>query len=445
MRIGLVGPSSLLRKTLSAVAELEDVAFVPLEYVLPREAPDLVDRNQNDLDAVFFCGSIPYCICLDSVRRSVPWSYLPLRTTGLLVALVNAREHLRGRVRMSVDTLSESEVREGLEDCSLDIDAIFTHEFDFTHVSVEEIAKFHLALVAEGKVDICLTCVEAVHRSLLGKNLPAFRVTPARQTIRSAVERLILEVRGQSNTLLLSVVGVFRPEAPFEGRRQYEEAMLKLNGSLVEYAKRRGILAIPRDSSSFQTIETMGQFLLGTSDLTDVSFLSGMSAACGFPVVAGFGVGPSLRIAEEYAAKAADVAREKGKTCYLFDGKSARPLGMSREPAMLFSHFDAEIDGLGKRMGLATPTLCRYVQGLMCFDGTFTASEFAKIVGIQPKSSRKVMNMLLEAGLVRECGVLSYAGRGRPQRLYRATEDAFRFHSRTLTGGGGDVEERSRV
>jgi hypothetical protein len=445
VKVGILGPSNLLRKILSVVRDIDDASFIPLEYVLPQEAPGLVSDNQNDLDAIFFCGSIPYCLCLDSVPRTIPWSYLPLRTTGLLVALVNAREHLRGQVRMSVDTLSESEVREGLEDCSLDIGAIYTYSFDFTHISIGDIAAFHSEMLSAGKVDICLTCVEAVHKALLERKLPAYRVSPGRQTIRSAVERLILEVRGQSNALLLSVVGVFRPEIASEGRRQYEDAMLKLNAGLSDHAKRRGILAIPRDSSSFQTIETMGQFLMGTSNLSDVSFLSKIRASCGFPVTAGFGVGPSLKIAEEYAAEAADMARGREGICYLFDGKKGRPLGVSMEPELLFVHFDPEASRLAKRLGVTAPTLCRYLQGLLCFDETFTASEFAKIVGIQPKSSRKVMNSLLKETLVRECGVLSHAGRGRPQRLYRTTERASAIRSRNPAPEGGDIEERSRV
>ena len=82
VKVGLLGPSNLLRKILSVVQDMDDASFVPLEYVLPQEAPRLVSDNQNDLDAIFFCGSIPYCLCLDSVPRTIPWSYLPLRTTG---------------------------------------------------------------------------------------------------------------------------------------------------------------------------------------------------------------------------------------------------------------------------------------------------------------------------------------------------------------------------
>jgi hypothetical protein len=445
VKVGIVGPSNLLRKILSVVHDLDDASFVPLEYVLPHEASGLVAEHQNFLDAIFFCGSIPYCLCLDSVPRTIPWSYLPLRTTGLLVALLNAREHLRGRVRMSVDTLSENEVREGLEDCSLDIGDIYTYSCNFAHIDIDDIASFHTRLLAEKKVDICLTCVEAVHIALLRRNLPAYRVSPGRQTIRNAVERLILEVRGQSNAHLLSVVGVFRPESVFAGRRQYEEAMLKLNACLMEYAKKRGILAIPRDSLSFQTIETMGQFLIGTSNMTDATSLAALRSECGFPVTAGFGVGPSLRIAEEYAVEAADMARGREGICYLFDGKKGRIVGAPAESSLPFLYYDPEMAALAERLGVTLPTLCRYLQGLMCFDDEFTASEYAKVVGIQAKSSRKVMNALVKECLVSECGLLSHAGRGRPQRLYRAAGKVGEIRSRSRIPWGGDMEERSRV
>ncbi|HPR90988.1 MAG TPA: hypothetical protein PLD93_06115, partial [Synergistaceae bacterium] len=99
-------------------------------------------------------------------------SPMDVGTTVILVALVNARERLVGKMRMSVDTLSEREVREGLEDCSLEIDVIYTYEFDFTRISVDDIVDFHFRMLSEGKADICLTCVEAVHKALLRNNYP---------------------------------------------------------------------------------------------------------------------------------------------------------------------------------------------------------------------------------------------------------------------------------
>ena len=442
MKIGILGPSNLLRKILSVVQEWESVSFIPLEYVLPQEAPRLVNENQNNLDALFFCGSIPYCLCLESTPRSIPWSYLPLSTTGLLVALLNARRNFHDKIRISVDTLNEKEVREGLEDTSIDIDAVYTYIFDFTRISVADIVNFHSKMLLEGNADICLTCVEAVHKALLEKNLLAYRISPGRQTICNAVERLILEVQGQNNGLLLSVVGVFRPECAFEGRWRYEEAMSKLNMGLVEYAKKRGILAIPRDSSSFQTIETMAQFLMGTSNLTDISFLSKISVSCGFGVVAGFGVGPTLKIAEEYAVEAVNMASGERKTCYLFDGKKGRPIGAPTGPEMFFGDFNLEASLIAKRIGVTAATFSKYIRGLMCFDETFTSSEFSKIVGIQPKSSRKVINSLQKEMLIQECGVLSNAGRGRPRRLYKITEKISLIYFDNLMSkkrGGGEM------
>jgi len=446
VKIGVLGPSNLLARILSVAKGIEDVSFIPLEYVLHQEAPQLVSENQSDLDAIYFCGSIPYCLCLESVPRSIPWGYLPLGTSGILVAMLNAREHFSDNVRMSVDTLNEIEIRQGLEDCSLYIDAIYTYSYDFLHISVDDIVAFHTKMFSEGKTDICLTCIEAVHKILLEKKLPVYRISPGRNTIRNSIERLILEVHGQTNGMLLSVVGIFRPEKNFLSTRKYEEAMFKLNANLMEHAKKRGILAIPRNSSSFQTIETMGQFLMGTSNLTDISFLSKISVSCGFTVVAGFGVGPSLKIAEEYAAEALDMTCSRRKICYLFDGKRGRPLGESPEAEVFFSHFDKEADLLAKKLKVTLPTLIKYIQGLMCFEGAFTASEFANIVGIQPKSSRKVMNNLQKAMLVQECGLLSHAGRGRPKRLYRATEKVSAIRPRNpMQEKGGDIEEQSRI
>ncbi len=422
LKIGLVGPSSLLSKIRTISEEFPDVSFFSFEYSRPLEAPQIVRDNQDFLDAIFFCGHIPYCLSLNSVARTKPWGYLPLCSRGLLVALLSARGHISSRFRMSVDTLTEKEVRDELEECDINIDVIYAHSEGMFRFSTSDLVSFHSSLAQEGKTDFCITCVEAVNADLNHKGIPSYLVAPNKQFIRDSLEKLVLEVRGRSNEHLLSVVGVFRPDNKSKSRRWYEKSMLALNTHLVDYAKKRGILVIPRDISSFETIETMGQFLIGTTNLTDCSFISKLRKACNFDVSIGFGVGPSLSIAEENAMEALDLAGDGKNNCYLFDGKEAKVLGDQGMPTLRFAFPAPEISSLSERLGITISTLSRYLHGLTCFEGSFTATDFAKLLGIQPKSSRKVINNLLREELIEEEGTLYRSGRGRPQRLYVVTE-----------------------
>lgn len=418
VKIGLIGPSNLLSRMKAIAEEFPDISFFPLQYSLPLEAPQIVKNNQGAVDGIFFCGHIPYSLSFNAVLRSKPWGYLPLCSRGLLAALLNAREYIADYVRMSVDTLTEKEVRDELADCSLEISVIYTHSDGMFRFNADKIAEFHAALFHDGKTDFCITCVEAVNIKLEKMGIPSFLVAPNKQFMRDSLEKLILEVRGRSTEHLLSVVGIFRVEDETKSRRWHEKAMATLNTCLIDYAKKRGILVIPRDMSSFQTIESMGQFLIGTTNFTDCSFIPKIRSVCGFSVSIGFGVGPNLSIAEENAVEALDMAGKRRDCSYLFDGKEGRELGNPNSLVVKFAFPDPEMALLAERLGITVSTLSRYLQGLACFREAFTATDFAKMLGMQSKSSRKVINGLVREKLIKERGILYRSARGRPQRLY---------------------------
>lgn len=422
MRIGIIGPSNRLAKMKKVSEEFSEVSFDLFEYSLPSEAPRIAAECQDSEDAILFVGHLPYALSLNSVNRSKPWGYISFYSSGLLPALLEAREHLSGRLRMSVDTLTEKEVWSELEDSTLEIDALYTYSKGIFRFDIDEFLRFHVELIYAKKIDFCVTCVEAVNDRLREMGIPSFLATPNRFFMRDALEKLILEVRGKSSDHLLSVVGIFRLAGSPKNRRGYEKAMLSLNAHLVEFAKKRRIMVIPRDVSSFQTIETMGQFLVGTSNFADCSFIGKIRSACDFDLSIGFGAGASLSIAEENALEALDIAGERRDACYLFDGKEARELGNPNAGVLKFAFPDPDTVLLAKKLGINVSTLSRYLRGLACFDGVFTAADFAKMVGIQSKSSRKVIRLLAKEKVVSESGVLFRASRGRPQTLYKVEE-----------------------
>lgn len=438
MKIGIIGPSNRLVTLKRVSEEFADVSFDLFEYVLPSEAPEIVQKHQDALDAVFFAGHLPYALSLNAVHRSKPWGYLSFYSSGILPALLEARRYTLGRFRTSVDTLAEKEFWSELDGSSLEIDAIYAHAKGIFRFDIDEVVAFHQTLIAEKKIDFCLTCVEAVHERLLKLGIPSYLVTPNRYFMRDSLEKIILEVRGKSSEHLLSVVGIYRLADSSKTRRWYENAMLALNAHLVEFAKKRRIMVIPRDMSSFQTIETMGQFLVGTSNFADCSFIEKLRSLCGFDLAIGFGAGASLNIAEEKALEALDMAGERRDVCYLFDGKEARELGNPNAGVLKFAFPDPDMILLAERLGVNASTLSRYLRALACFDGVFTASDFAKMVGIQSKSSRKIVRMLMREELIKESGSLSRPSRGRPQTLYVFTKEAENLEGapqRSASGG----------
>lgn len=425
MRIGIIGPSDTVNKVTEVCLEFSGVEAVPLVYQDPVEVTGIVNSRQGEMQGLFFCGPVPYLIATQGIQREIPWSYLVFESTGLLLALFRAvsgmPQILARGFRFSVDTLASVEVEEILRETGLAVGALYTRDLLPGVDLKRDFAEFHRNLYREGKTDFCISCVRVVVESLGRDGVPCFSVTPASQTIRGGLQRLLLEIRNSQKDYMRPVVGLVCPAArPGKGRIP-QEGLQALHRTLLAYGEKRNILVVAREDECFQLVENYGQLFTETDGLKKNPLRKALLEATGLDVGLGYGVGHSLGISGAYAEKALDLGlADPSGACFLCDGFEARILGESPVGSSINLVTDPvpALDRSGK-LRMTPAAVSRYLRAIEMIGEVFSAADLARQLGISVKGSRKILSAFLSAKIVASSGRRAYPGKGRPERLFR--------------------------
>lgn len=424
MRIGILGPADMVQKVAKVASEFAGVVAVPLVYGDLGEICGLAASRQKELHGLFFCGPVPYLIATQGIQREIPWTFLSYESTGLLLALFHAASKMPQMLgkgfRFSLDTIASVEAKELLKETGLIIQAIYTHELAPGVDTKRDFSQFHKNLYRRGKTDFSISCVRVVAENLVKDGIPCFSVSPAAQTIRGAMQRLLLEIRNSQKDYMRTVVGLIRPEMPSWGGRLQNCRNLSLHRALLAYGEKRQILVVPQRDKGFLLVENYGQFLLETDDLAKNPLRKALLEATGLDVRIGYGVGPSLGIATGYAEKALDLAfSDRSDACYICDGFEARSLaeGPAGSPISLVAE-EGTLQRYSERLGMTPAAISRYFRAMETVGDSFSASDVARQLGISAKGARKILSAFLKTKAINECGRRTYPGKGRPERLY---------------------------
>ncbi len=425
MRIGVVGPVDVVQKVSKVFSELHGVLPVPIIYQDLEEACKLVSLRQKEVNGLYFCGPIPYLMATQNIQREIPWTYLSYESTGLLLAFLHALSSMPQTIekgcRFSVDTIASVEVKEILKETGLNIRALYTYEYSPGIDPKKDFSQFHKELYQKGKTDFSISCVRVVTKSLSEAGIPCFPVFPAAQTIRGTLQRLLLEIQNSQKDYMRTVVGLVQPEFHPNGGKFQENKLVSLYHALLAYGEKRQILVVPGGNSRrFQLVETFGQLLVETTDLTRNPLRKALLEATGLRVHIGYGVGPSLGTATIYAEKALELnLSSRSDECFVCDGFDARPLGegLSGMPISLVAEQDSLLK-YSETLRMTPAAVTRYTRAMETMGGPFSASDLSRQLGISAKGTRKILSVFLKADILIESGRRAYPGKGRPERLF---------------------------
>ncbi|ACR79401.1 transcriptional regulator [Kosmotoga olearia] len=424
MKIGVIGPKDLVKKVVSVSKEFRNLEAVPLEYKIETEAPAIVEANQHLFDGILFTGPIPYYLCASEINQLVVWDYVPYRSTGLVMSLLDVLrvfpQYLEKEFSISVDTLAESEVVEIIDEAQIPVKAVYTREFSPNTNANQDFCDFHEAMFREKKVDVCITCLKSAYKVLKDKGIPVFTITPSVHTIRGTLQRMILEMKSNKMELLRTVVGVIVPNELSNNSAKKRKDLMKIYNVLLEYANRKNLLVFPRMESSFILIETYGQLMLDTDNFKHDPLRTQVLVSTGIDVCVGYGVGINASMAEEYAMNAVELTMKKGgKGCYIFDGTTViGPLDENGIGSFELETQDNNLTVLSEKTGLTISNLSRTLKALEMLNEHFSATDLASILRISPKTARRILAKLIKADIVRVVGTRSNIGAGRPTKVY---------------------------
>ncbi|WP_181448547.1 transcriptional regulator [Nonomuraea aridisoli] len=426
--IGVAGPHDLVERIVHVGAGLPTAATFRLVSV-PHDS-----RIIGGVDVVLFTGPLQYDLARQAGELDVPATYVPVNGAGLYAAL------LRGALgqgvdpaRVSIDSIAPDEVAEAYDEIGLPTAGVHVCEYRRPD-SVRGFAGFHERLHRQGATTAALTTVRTVATRLTAGGVPVLRMTPAASTVRRAIDTAALlgaGNRAQESQIAIALVSpVARPGPADPGDYRQQELRLLLHRSLLADARLMGAMVVPREEHAYALITTAGALSRVTDGFRTAPFVGRVRAEVGLDVVCGLGLGGTARDADAHAAAALDRARAAGTAAYLVDGDGvALPLpahgrAASREARGPGTVAEPGAREPGPRSGRAPGSRAvrirdRLVERLGPGCVVVDAETVAEILGLAPRSARRVLQHLVEEGLAWALPPVRSTRAGRPRQPYR--------------------------
>jgi hypothetical protein len=213
MKVGVLGPKDIVGHTHRVLeSQREDnIVFIDLIYENYKETLSLLEKHQQDMDAIMFVGKIPYAYAMDNIKQLVPWHYCPREISSLMGTFLeltlqdkNLIEHL------SIDTYHQEVVDEAIEIANLEDghNRILVADLRILDEDYEDqIIDFHLQNYYSNNSMFCITGVTNVYNKLRDLGLPCIRSKLTNSVILSAFTHLKLTylIKENQNSQIVAI------------------------------------------------------------------------------------------------------------------------------------------------------------------------------------------------------------------------------------------------
>jgi hypothetical protein len=425
--IGLIGPVDSVELFLKVAREMRlDSAMVARSYKTAEEAIELAQELRPLCSVLLFTGRVPFAIAAAAGSGALRTDYIPHEGTDLyraIAGLLLAPAH-RGRLpRLSFDSIDAAQVSEAFQELGLKpprhIIALHGDSPERV-IDLTRIAEDHRRLFEAGEVDVCMTCIGSVHRTLTAAGVPALRITHSRIVIREALVRVRLAMdlsRAEASQVAACVLQSRHGSAG--ARTGSRRRLLAVIGR--KYAEALDGRVVRQSANELVILATRGAVERSLrSDLA--SRASPVTTELRQHLSVGIGFGASASVAEDHARHAIHASNPEQRLAVHLDEGTV----MSLE---IFQPIDArEVRAENLRTARllnVSPTIIRRLGSALAHldPSSFTATELAAAYGVNPRSARRIVAMLRERNLVEECGIEKSVGAGRPQIAYRIALD----------------------
>ncbi|WP_026576954.1 hypothetical protein [Bacillus sp. UNC438CL73TsuS30] len=429
-RIGVVGPSSSVKRILKVANEIEqEMEFIPYSYTEAKEVEKIVLEHDDQVDFWLFSGYIPYRVAAKTVSTDEKSVYIfstESSTYKSFMELVYSEGRLLNRI--SIDMIPATNVAEGesVQQLKKTVKDIYVKTFD-VEIDSQELFKFHYDLWEQKKTDGALTCYPTVNEALNKAGVPANLMSPTRieifQTIRIFFEKI------KTSYYKDTQIGVEKIEVKdFDSIKekmektyqiQYLELRMKetliqlceqIDGSLFEEGNGRYTIFSSRGAieREIQTLKEKVQYLALEANTT---------------VSVGIGFGKTVLLAEINAHRALQQSKkntEQGIVIVQDDGTIIESAGQEEE--LTYAYRTDDKDFLEKlKKGNISVKAFKKIDALIKKMGwsDFTTKELAANLQMGERNAQRIVAELCDIGLAECIGEELHHNRGRPIKIYR--------------------------
>ncbi|MDF5751071.1 GTP cyclohydrolase IIa [Spongiactinospora sp. TRM90649] len=426
--IGVAGPHDLVEQLIHIGAELPDAAafrLVGAPHAGEDEAHEKLAKIVDGVDAVLFTGPLQHDLARRSGELTVPATFVPVGGAVLYSGLL--RGVLAGKAdpaRVSVDSVCRADVAEAYAEIGVPIEGVHVSEHQRPESARELIdfhVDFHEKLHRDGATSAALTTIRAVAGRLEAVGVPVVRMTPPAHTLRLALNTAVLLGTGnrmaesQIAIVLVELAAAVRPGDSGPGNYWQQELKLSLHRALLAEVRLLGATVVPRDENGYVVTATVGALARMTDGFRVAPFMDRVRAELGVAVEVGIGLGHTARDADANALAAVERARGTGATAAFLIGGDGAALSLPVRPRR--GEPVSEPAAGAKALKVLDRLVTRLGDGpeAMVVD----AETVARVLGVAPRSARRVLQNLAEEGLAWALPPVRNSHAGRPRQPYR--------------------------
>src|SRR5690625_3073360 len=390
-----------------------------------QKALQLVD----DVDVILFSGPLSYDLALEVGELPVPAVFVP--PGGSAIPITMLRASLRDGVdltRVSIDTVSDLEVRDTYTELDLPSDDVHVLEYR-RDLEPDDYLECHRARYDEESTTAAVTTHPLVEQKLREAGVPALILRPDVRVLQAALGTALLVGGGASlsnERMVLLIVRV--PDALAPRRRghtssSFAQLKLDLMQELLGEGRRMDALVLPLDDTGVLVCASMGSLRAATDDLSTMPMVRRLREALGFDPEIGIGAGRTAAEAIGNAERAAGMTAES-------EGRAAVMVGPEGMVVRIPS------DGAGERtvtFGESEPREAEILRQLLdamaeagVDSGTVQAEQVAELLGVTLRTARRYLRGLVDANLAWRLPPTQTSKVGRPPIPYRLLDHRLR-------------------
>ncbi|GAA4468406.1 hypothetical protein [Phytohabitans houttuyneae] len=403
VEIGVIGPHDLVDDVAATCDEQPGTTARRLHYDHESQAPAIVEAHAGQVDAWLFTGVVPYTLAREASSLNRPAVFVDYTGATLLQAAVRLLRAGHDVTRMSIDTVTGTDVATTFGEAGLPVERVRSLPYR-SGLSSEDVVAFHRRQRKAG-ADVALTCISSVYE-VLRHEMAALRLAPSNHSVRTALRQLLLQVGSQAQEDAQIALGLANLSDGDDGLLKEVAA---LGGTLARFAP-----------DTYLIVTTRGPLHDATSGFTALPMLRRI-ADRHETVQIGFGLGRSAAEAENLARRALSRARRVGPTTAVLSLRGETDIVLeSTTPTPRPSEVNLAV--IAQRVGLSVPTLLR-LRDVRTSVGEepLTSREVADHLRVQQRTARRMLHRLELAGLAERAGNLASGTSGRPLTLYRLT------------------------
>lgn len=433
--IGIIGPADSVALAEQVAVELGLTDDVLTDaYEAPEECVAAAERLDPLCDVLLFTGQVPYALATTRASLTSDTQMIPHSGTDLYRIIAQVLKHNNGDFpTVSVDAIDPAVVHQVFRDLGLPDPPLVlavlpdqkhgrdrTEEPPLAYETSQLWAERHATAFNAGKVTACLTCLASTHELLVNKGIPTWRIEHTRVTMAEALDKAYLAakmVRAESSQIAIAMVRMSRDRVPI-GSHALTKESLRLQQHLLEHTERIGGHLVQTELNCFMVTSTRGamrgalaRFREGHASFFDVTATEGVRIGVGF--------GPAFGTARSLAEQSLEMGSAESPSVIMDSTGDVRVFGPQSERTARVRETSPEALALASKLNMGMLSLHRLVRALDQVDQTaVTARELADAYGVQPRSARRLLGTLRQAGYAEGVGSRQVIGSGRPQTVY---------------------------